>query len=243
MNGPGVAVVLLVLGGACTAGREPPGGAQAGVAGECEGPAVSLPPAAAAALRPRTGAMVPDDRWADLALEVPGGFAGVLRVDGEAVLMLVRPAEAAAAKAALAPALPDFPVASAEVRQARWDFAQLVDWYNYLASTGLGAGVVIGDKDESANRIRYGVVDEAARERLTRVLEAAGVPCGLVLIEIRKGFRILPGAEEPSAGTAFEAGATAVGASHQRVVRSRPPRVVGVVMRSDTSHVLTPSRT
>ena len=196
MRGYSIVVVLLALGGACQPGREPPApaaGSHAVPAGECDGPAVSPPPAAAAALPPRTGAMAPDDRWADLAREAPGGFAGVL-YDGGPVLMLARPEEAAAAKAALAPALPGFPVAAAEVRRARWDFGQLVDWYNYmLLDAGVwGPGVVSGDKDEAANRLRFGVVDEAARARLIGALDALGVPCGLVLVDIREPFRVGP---------------------------------------------------
>ncbi len=66
----------------------------------------------------------------------------------------------------------------------------------------MGAGDVLRDTEELANRVRYGVVDEAAREGVTLVLDAAGVPCGLVLIHIQVPFRQLPGAET-AGGTAL----------------------------------------
>jgi hypothetical protein len=42
---------------------------------DCEGPATSLPAELAATLEPRSPAMTPDDQWADMARQVPGGFA------------------------------------------------------------------------------------------------------------------------------------------------------------------------
>jgi hypothetical protein len=74
----------------------------------------------------------PDDYWADIAARVPGGFAGVLYREGKPVVVLARPSEAEAAKRVLAPLLPSFPIRDADIQSARWDFAQLVDWYNYL---------------------------------------------------------------------------------------------------------------
>ena len=125
---------------------------------------------------------------------MPGGFAGVLYDNGQPVLMLTRPEEAQEAKAALASHFsPDFfDVAKAEVRLARWDFAQLADWDAYLGTQGIWRpenGVRSGDKDESENRIVYGVVDAAARARVANELEALGVPCDLVLVEIRAPIR------------------------------------------------------
>jgi hypothetical protein len=131
--------------------------------------------------------MQPDDQWADLAQTVPGGFAGVLYVDSKPVLMLTDPTQAAAAKQALASSIPGFDVAGAEVRQARWNFAQLVDWYNYLtARTDVWRteGMTSGDKDEAINRIHYGVLDETARDRLIKVLAGIDLPCDLIAIGI-----------------------------------------------------------
>ena len=155
---------------------------------DCEGPARSLDPGLAAALPPRTGAMHPDDQWADLAARVPGGFAGILfDEDGQTpIIMLTRPEEAAQAKAALAAQLPSrFPIRSAIPRPARWDFAQLVDWYNYLMPKVFRGGVVLGDKSEGANRIVFGVVADSTRRRVVRELNALDIPCDLVHLEIR----------------------------------------------------------
>src|SRR5690348_5976699 len=70
---------------------------------QCEGPASSLPESLARRLPPRTGRMIPDDRWADLAATLPGGFAGVLYDSAHTpILMLTDVAQATAAKEALA---------------------------------------------------------------------------------------------------------------------------------------------
>ena len=154
---------------------------------DCDGPPLSLPANLRATLAPRTGEMVPDDHWADLAEHIPGGFAGVLYSDGKPVLMLTRPEQSAAAKSALAtdPTLKGFDIGHAEVRKARWDFAQLVDWYNYLVgrtSVWNTPGMVGGDKNEGTNRIYFGIETEAGRQELKRKLLAVNVPCDLVQI-------------------------------------------------------------
>jgi hypothetical protein len=152
---------------------------------DCSGPATSLDPALAAKLPPRDGRMSPDDEWADLAERVPGGFAGVLYVAGKPVLMLTDPSRAAEAKTALAAALVGFDVRDARVQKARWNFAQLVDWYNFLGTPVFDTpGLSSGDKDEVINRIHYGVVDSAARDRLLRTLSSIQLPCDLIAVEI-----------------------------------------------------------
>ena len=191
---------LVALGLACSSATDPdapaPEAAAAlGRVGVCEGPATSLPSRLAATLAP-TGAMrTPDDQWAELARRVPGGFAGVMyelpapgsppRTTGRPLLMLVDPARAAEAKAALAPHLQGFDVAGASVRAVRWDFAQLHDWYRYLnGQIWQEPGVTMSDIDESENRIAYGAADEAARDRVARRLAALPLPCDLVVVRI-----------------------------------------------------------
>jgi hypothetical protein len=154
---------------------------------DCSGPARSLDASLVSTLPPRSGNMNPDDRWADLAEQVPGGFAGVLYVDNKPVLMLTDPSQASAAKKALASQLAGFNVAGAEVRKARWDFAQLVNWYDYLTiktSVWQTPGMVSGDKDEAINRIHFGVVDSAARDALLHTLAGINLPCDLIAVEI-----------------------------------------------------------
>jgi hypothetical protein len=181
-----IAVVFSAL--ACSASTEPEQLAPpfARIA-DCVGPARSLDPAIVATLPPRDGSMNPDHKWADLAQRVPGGFAGILLVDSKPVLMLTDPARAAAAKEALAPEIAWFDIRGAEVRKARWDFAQLVDWYTYLSVRSpdwLSSGWVSGDKDEAINRIRYGVLDSAALDELRQGLAAMELPCDLIALEI-----------------------------------------------------------
>ncbi len=179
-------------GPATPAGRPAARPAAARVAA-CDGPAFVLPAALAAALPPLPDAADPapratiDDRMAALSRRVPGGFAGVFYDGDQPVLLLTAPAQAAEAKRALAPALASFPVADAAVRQARWDYGPLYDWYRHLRGQGVAAGnhdVISTDLDESENRLHFGVPDAAARDRLAARLTALGVPCDLVLVSI-----------------------------------------------------------
>lgn len=83
-------------------------------------------------------------------------------------------------------ALPD-----AVVEQGRWDFAQLFDWYRYVnRHAWQEPELTMSDIQESQNRIQYGVATEAARERLTRVLQGLELPCFLVAIGIVKPFTL-----------------------------------------------------
>lgn len=151
------------------------------------GEARSLPVALRSALPPRTGEYMPDERWAELALAHPGGFAGVFYEQGRPVLMLSRPNEATAARTALASDLPHFPVATAEVRTARWDFAKLLDWYEYLVGALAfweNDAFVSGDKDEVLNRIVFGLRDSTAIRDIQAELKRLEVPCDLVKLEV-----------------------------------------------------------
>ncbi|HTE45241.1 MAG TPA: hypothetical protein VK636_08380 [Gemmatimonadaceae bacterium] len=151
----------------------------------CEGPAMSLPDSLARRLPPRTGRMIPDDKWADLARTVPGGFAGTLRDSAQhVVIRLTHPELAAEAKAALRTQLP-IGVDWAIVQPARWDFGQLVDWFNYLLPRLHVA--VMADKDESLNRVRFSVTSVEAREQVLRALAPLGLPCDLVVVDLNGG--------------------------------------------------------
>jgi hypothetical protein len=75
---------------------------------------------------------------------------------------------------------------STVVKQGRWDFAQLYDWYRFLAAGALALeGVTFTDIQESRNRLEIGAVDEEARGRLEQMLSALDLPCFLVATEIR----------------------------------------------------------
>ena len=149
---------------------------------QCEGPASSLPDSLARNLPRRTGRMNPDDRWADLATTVPGGFAGVFYDSAHTpILMLRERAHAVAAKQALAGKI-SFPLEQATVRQARWDFAQLVDWFNYLLPQ-LGVPVT-ADKDEALNRVRFSVTSVELRDRVISALARLPLPCDLIVVDL-----------------------------------------------------------
>ena len=129
-----------------------------------------------------------DDRWADLAREVPGGFAGMM-LEGGLVVFLVDTTQRDAALAALAArrGLEGRDPKRVRVRKVRWNFAQLYDWYRYLnLHVWSDSGVVTSDIDEAENRITYGVMGEAARRQLDRQLGALRPPppCFLVAIEV-----------------------------------------------------------
>lgn len=158
----------------------------------CVGPASSLPDTVVAGFRASRGPVQTiDDLWADLADSLPGGFAGVLYDPGlQPVLLLTQPELADAAKRALAPRIPGFPVASAVVRQARWNFAQLVFWNYYFYKWLPLSGLVMSDNNERLNRIHFGVLDQSARDRFIHALGVLSIPCDLVLITIRGPINI-----------------------------------------------------
>ena len=155
----------------------------------CSGPAVSLDATLAANL-PARNPQLPDDRWANIASTVPGGFAGIYLDEGKPILALTQPEREAEAKAALATLMPWFDIAGATVRPARWTFAQLFDWYEYLASVPK-PGLVSADKDELLNRVNYGVRDATSLLALARTLQQLGIPCDLVVIRIEEPARTL----------------------------------------------------
>jgi len=129
--------------------------------------------------------MIPDNQWADLATTVPGGFAGAFYDSAHTpILMLTDPGQASAAKQGLTGQLGFLPQ-YATVRQARWNFAQLVDWFNYIFPR-LGVPVT-ADKDEAINRIHFGVTSVEARDRVVAALAQLPLPCDLVVVDL-KGF-------------------------------------------------------
>ena len=151
---------------------------------QCDGPATSLPDSLARQLPKRTGRMMPDDRWADLATKIPGGFAGIIRGPSHTqIIMLTDTARASAAITALSGEVGlGLGLLPPIVRQARWDFAQLVDWFNYLLPR-LGVPVT-ADKDEALNRIRFSVITIQQRDSVVAALSKLPLPCDLVVVDL-----------------------------------------------------------
>jgi hypothetical protein len=128
-----------------------------------------------------------------LAHQVPGGVGGIFMEQGVGYLWLVEPSKRTEAIAALADTplgiglqQGGFPLKNAVVLKARWNFAQLADWYAYVTSRALpGVQWTSADIQEARNRLEFGVISEAARLDLESRLKALDLPCNLVAVEIR----------------------------------------------------------
>jgi hypothetical protein len=82
--------------------------------------------------------------------------------------------------------LPLFDIRSAEVRQGRWDFAQLYDWYRYISvRIDTVNGLYFTDIDEERNRLVYGV-DSTAKGELDAFVATLNLPCDLVVITVTR---------------------------------------------------------
>lgn len=150
-----------------------------------DAPATSLPADLAATLPTGTFKTI-DDRAAELAREIPGGWGGYAYIEHDHYNMfLVDPSQKKAALAALASrGIP--PDDYIEVHQGRWDFGQLYDWYRYLGPRVLpGIKVSSTDIQEARNRIEYSVINEAERTKLEQALSDLDIPCFLVAINIQ----------------------------------------------------------
>jgi hypothetical protein len=116
---------------------------------------------------------------------VPGGFGGVIFVRDTSVILLRDTSKTREAIAALNgfPGLPSIGQ-MVSVRQARWTYSELQDWFSYLvprASTGVTA---IGI-DLVANCVVIGAKDKAARKALVDELSALPIPRDLVALRIQ----------------------------------------------------------
>lgn len=136
-----------------------------------------------------------DDQWAAIARWVPGGWGGFfLDSGGHPTVYLVHPEQRQNALAdlyALGIGKPVYDVRTAQVRQGRWDFAQLYDWYRYIndrwsayvirRAVPLNGGVYSTDIDEVRNRLAYGV-DTTAKADLGAFVSSLDLPCDLVTV-------------------------------------------------------------
>src|SRR4051812_29370209 len=130
-----------------------------------------------------------DDDWADLARTTPGGFAGLILENNAPVVFLVDTTQKQQALAALQ-AKNFFPnVTSARVRAARWNFAQLAEWYRYFQlNVFANPGLAFADIDEAKNRIAFGVRDAASKSAVEQTLSKLDVPCYLVAVGVAGVF-------------------------------------------------------
>jgi hypothetical protein len=134
----------------------------------------------------------PWERRAEISRLIPGGWGGVTRREngfGVRLLLVdttqrVRALEALAA--AGSPFSPDTPV-----KQGRWSYAQIYDWFRYIHRHLNGVALTMWTLDEVNNRILYGVEGEVAAREFDRRLAAMNVPCFLVARYVSGPNRLL----------------------------------------------------
>jgi hypothetical protein len=133
-----------------------------------------------------------DERWAGLAAEAPGGFAGAYletATSGSArrlVVRLTRPAERDSALRVILPQVGDATGLKSDptnvvITPAKFDFTQLVEWRRYLEPHANAVAKVVSTRiDQTNNRIDYTVATPADRDALVSHLGELRLPCGLV---------------------------------------------------------------
>ena len=182
-----VALFAVAVGFGCSSGPTEP---SASCDPDSPGPSIAgamrdrLPPF------PPSGHWTINEIWADIARQVPGGWGGFFVMDDQPVHYLVYPDRKDEALAALDALGVESPFTSREpaVRQGRWDFAQLYDWYTYiLVTVPWHPALEYTDIDEMRNRLVYSVSDTQAVESLTSALENADLPCELVIVQVGDG--------------------------------------------------------
>jgi len=162
---------------------------------DCRGPATSLDPAIAATFtRPPVNVRNVNDVWADIARTTPGGFAGIsFEANGQSPkIYLTDVSQASAARTALAPILaqtyPTFDVAHATIAAARWNSAQLLDWYLYLTGQPIwmmpNVTITTSGINSADNRIEISTADAAGRALLVSKLQSMSLPCDLIRVGI-----------------------------------------------------------
>lgn len=154
-----------------------------------DAPAVTLPSTARDSLGYPFGKPGTEDLSeprASLSRKIPGGWGGVTRREkglGFAIF-LIDTTQRRAALEALVSAGINYVSLSTEVRQGRWTYAQIYDWFRYIHSHLRHVAVTMWSLDEDNNRILYGVENKAAASELDRQLTAMNVPCFLVAREV-----------------------------------------------------------
>jgi hypothetical protein len=133
-----------------------------------------------------------DERWASLAVEAPGGFAGAYletAPSGSAKRLVVRlthPDERDTALRVILPKMGDATGTRPDptnvvVTPAKFDFTQLLEWRRYLEPHANAVAKVVSTRiDQANNRIAYAVATAADRDALVDHLGELHLPCGLV---------------------------------------------------------------
>ncbi|HEY8176876.1 MAG TPA: hypothetical protein VIF32_14355, partial [Gemmatimonadaceae bacterium] len=76
-----------------------------------------------------------------------------------------------------------FPFEKAVALKARWDFAQLSEWFAYVVPRAVeGENWRSLDIQEAHNRLEFGVADEETRHAVEARLKTLDIPCNLVAL-------------------------------------------------------------
>lgn len=122
-----------------------------------------------------------NELFAFIALEEPGGFAGVHLEDDRFVIQMVEPGRARAGamrwiRHFFGDQLRGRPV---EFRRADRSFADLMSWYRTFQNVVFAHGSIWTDIRESANRLESGLRPDSDFESVRSELDQAGVPSGV----------------------------------------------------------------
>jgi hypothetical protein len=135
------------------------------------------------------------DAYLAISQHVPGGFAGMVWEVNHYVVTFVEPERAKLARTEIEQALvtykavsPGTDLRTVEIRGgARWTFVELDEWFRYIVTQrAVVDGVSSWGINEGANTIQFGVIDEAARDRLEAKLATLGTSCNLVTTVIQQ---------------------------------------------------------
>lgn len=133
-------------------------------------------------------AQEPNPSQMSVAQAVPGFGGYFLDGSGTPAVYLTDPSQRPAAEAALAGFLGDrgFTTADLRVVQGSFAYTQLDAWYRLARANVFGvSGIVLGDVDEGANRLRFGVAGLPAANAVQVVLTSLGIPLSAVVVEQR----------------------------------------------------------
>ncbi|HUQ83066.1 MAG TPA: hypothetical protein VM076_18085 [Gemmatimonadaceae bacterium] len=135
-----------------------------------------------------------DRELAQLAREVPG-FGGLSRrPDGSALMLLTDPAQATAAKravAARARVLRGIDASRIDVRTVKFDYLRLTDWKARLRSSLDVPGLVFLDIDEAGNHVRVGVAEGTSHDLVVSEVAKLDIPADAVTVEDASPIRHL----------------------------------------------------
>jgi hypothetical protein len=143
-----------------------------------------------APLTVQASAVSQDPNPSQLAVaQVVSGFGGYfIDATEKPAVYLTDPGQRPAAETALAAFLTDrgFTAADLQVLQGQHTYVQLDSWYRAARPRVFAAsGIIMGDVDEGANRLRFGVTDVGAVAGVRTALDGAGVPAAAAIVEQR----------------------------------------------------------